>query len=241
MGILHSTGEYIMNLDSDDEINDDECLEYLYNKNKNLKVDIISFSLLKKKNNHIFKCNFSNQIFRQPQLFNNIFYKSNGIISDYLITNKLIKKEVFLKAYEFLKSSIYNWKWNYFEDDIWNILVHRYARTELCLERLVYIYNFNKKSLMNKRFGIIEFQNLLYRHEMYKKIFSKKEEQKYLISEYHSLFNRLNSNLKNILLINNNCINKQIKNIFEHFITNYNCTIYKRNIINDFLKKIPIN
>ena len=94
---------------------------------------------------------------------------------------------------------------------------------------------------MNKRFGIIEFQNLLYRHEMYKKIFSKKEEQKYLISEYHSLINRLNSNLKNILLINNNCINKQIKNIFEHFITNYNCTIYKRNIINDFLKKIPIN
>ena len=241
MGILHSSGEYIMNLDSDDEINDNECLEYLYNKNKYLKVDIIAFSLMNKKNNIIYKCNFNSQIFRQPQLFNNIFSKENDIINDYLITNKLIKKEVFLKAYEFLKNSIYNWKWNYFEDDIWNILVHRYAKSELCLDRLVYIYNYNNKSLMNKRFGTMEFQNILYRHEMYKKIFSKKEEQKFLIAEYNILFNRLKSKLKILLLINNNCINKQIRNIFEYFINNYNCSIYNRNIIIDFLKKIPIN
>ena len=32
MGILNSSGEYLMNLDSDDEINDNDCLEYLYNK-----------------------------------------------------------------------------------------------------------------------------------------------------------------------------------------------------------------
>mgnify|MGYP002625337468 CR=1 FL=1 len=32
MGILNSTGEYLMNLDSDDEINDSESLEYLYNQ-----------------------------------------------------------------------------------------------------------------------------------------------------------------------------------------------------------------
>ena len=241
MGILHSSGEYIMNLDSDDEINDNECLEYLYNKNKYLKVDIIAFSLMNKKNNIIYKCNFNSQIFRQPQLFNNIFSKKNDIINDYLITNKLIKKEVFLKAYEFLKNSIYNWKWNYFEDDIWNILVHRYAKSELCLDRLVYIYNYNNKSLMNKGFGTMEFQNILYRHEMYKKIFSKKEEQKFLIAEYNILFNRLKSKLKILLLINNNCINKQIRNIFEYFINNYNCSIYNRNIIIDFLKKIPIN
>ena len=120
-----------------------------------------------------------------------------------------------------MKSSIYNGKWNYFEDDIWNILVHN-------------------KSLMNKRFGISEFQNILYRHEIYKKIFSKKEEEKYLIPEYNFLFNRLKSNLKHILLINNNCINKQIRNIFNYFINNYNCSKNKRNLIIDFLKKIPI-
>ena len=139
MGILNSSGEYLMNLDSDDEINDDECLEYLYNKNKYLKADIITFGLLNKKNNLIYKCNFTNQIFQQPQMFNYIFNKYTDNVRDYLITNKLIKKDVFLKAYEFLKNSIYNWKWNYFEDDIWNILVHKYAKSELCLDRLVYI------------------------------------------------------------------------------------------------------
>ena len=241
MGILNSSGEYLMNLDSDDEINDDECLEYLYNKNKYLKADIITFGLLNKKNNLIYKCNFTNQIFQQPQMFNYIFNKYTDNVRDYLITNKLIKKDVFLKAYEFLKNSIYNWKWNYFEDDIWNILVHKYAKSELCLDRLVYIYNYNNKSLMNKRFGNIEFQNILYRHEIYKKIFSKKEEQKYLIAEYNFLFNRLKSKLNNILLINNSCINKQIRNIFEYFINNYNCSINTSNIINNFLKKIPIN
>ena len=230
MGILYSSGEYIMNLDSDDEIYDDECLEYLYNKNKYLNVDIISFSLVNKKNNNIYKCNFNNQIVRQPKLFNNIFKEKNNIIIDYLITNKLIKREVFLKAYEFLKNSIYNYKWNYFEDDIWNILVHRYAESKLCLDRLVYIYNYNNKSLMNKRFGNIEFQNLLYRHELYEKIFSRKEEQKYLISEYNFLFNRLKANVKNILLINNDCINKQIRNIFEHFINNVFQFVNKKNL-----------
>ena len=59
--------------------------------------------------------------------------------------NKLIKKEIFLKAYEDFKSEIYNVKWNYFEDDIWNILVNRYAKTKLCVNRLIYNYKCSKK------------------------------------------------------------------------------------------------
>ena len=51
MGILNSTGEYLMNLDSDDEISDNECLEYLYNQTKINNVDMISFSMLNKKIN----------------------------------------------------------------------------------------------------------------------------------------------------------------------------------------------
>ena len=147
MGILNSKAEYIMNLDSDDLIYDKGSLEYLYNTTKIYNPDILSFYLIKKKNNLIYKCKYKNKIQRQPKLFKSIFWKNNYII-DYLITNKLIKKEVFLKAYEFLKKYIYKWKWNYFEDDIWNILVHRYAKSKICLNRLVYIYNYNNNSLI---------------------------------------------------------------------------------------------
>ena len=46
MGILNSTGEYLMNLDADDQINGDECLEYLYNQTQLHKIDIIQYSVL---------------------------------------------------------------------------------------------------------------------------------------------------------------------------------------------------
>ena len=56
---------------------------------------------------------------------------------------------------------------------------------------------------MNKRYGFIQFQNLIYRHEMYEKIFSLKNEEKYLIAEYYFLFNRINTRKKSLFIFNN--------------------------------------
>ena len=145
MGILNSSGEYLMNLDSDDEINGNESLEYLYNQTQILKVDIIQFSVFFKKTNWTIKCKYNNEILLQPKLFESIFSR-NYEISDYLIWNKLIKKETFLKAYEDFKIAIYNGKWNYFEDDVWSTLVNKYAKSKLCLDRLIYIYNNNNNN-----------------------------------------------------------------------------------------------
>ena len=40
MGILNSTGEYLLNLDPDDVINGEDSLEYLYNQSKFYNLDI---------------------------------------------------------------------------------------------------------------------------------------------------------------------------------------------------------
>ena len=237
MGILNSSGEYLINLDPDDELKDNDSLEYLYNQIKISKVDIISFSVYNEKLNRIIKCKNDNIIQKQPKIFDSIFNKRKRI-REYFIVNKLIKKEIFLKAYEDFKSEIYNVKWNYFEDDIWSILVNRYAKTKLCVNRLIYIYNYNKNSLMNKKYGKIEFQNLLYRHEMYKKLFKSKKDEKYLISEYYFLINRLKSNMKSLLLIKDKHIKDNIINIFQFFISNYKCSKKQRKSINIFLKLI---
>lgn len=237
MGIIHSSGEYLINLDPDDELKDNDSLEYLYNQIKISKVDIISFSVYNEKLDRIIKCKNDNIIQKQPKIFDSIFNKRKKI-REYFIVNKLIKKEIFLKAYEDFKSEIYNVKWNYFEDDIWNILVNRYAKTKLCVNRLIYIYNYNKNSLMNKKYGKIEFQNLLYRHEMYKKLFKSKKDEKYLISEYYFLINRLKSNMKSLLLIKDKHIKDNIINIFQFFISNYKCSKKQRKSINIFLKLI---
>ena len=136
MGILNSSGEYIMNVDSDDELKGNDSLEYLYNQTLKTNVDIVSFSVYFQKEKQKIKCSFINEIQIQPKLFHSIFW-SNNEIKEFMIWNKFIKKEIFLKAYEFFKKDIYNGKWNFFEDDIWSILVNKFAKTKLCVDKLV--------------------------------------------------------------------------------------------------------
>ena len=238
-GILYSSGEYLLNLDPDDEIYGKDSLEYLYNQSKFYNLDIISFYVNQKKGNSIIKCNHKNQILQRQNLFSSIFsYKH--IITDYLIWNKLIKKEIFLFAYHDFREKIYNGKWNYFEDDVWNILVHRYAKSKKCVDKLVYIYNNNMDSLMNKRYGFIQFQNLIYRHEMYEKIFSLKNEEKYLIAEYYFLFNRIQSEKNALLIIKDKNLNNQIINIFKFLLKNYNVSKFNEKNINNLINSISL-
>ncbi len=239
MGILNSKGYYIMNMDPDDELSSNDSLEFLYNQTLISKADIISFDIYNKKSNRTIKCNKRNEIQVHPKLFESIFDKNN-LLQDYLIWNKLIRREIFLKAYQTFKKEIYNYKWNYFEDNIWSILVNKYSKTKLCKDKLVYIYNFNPDSLISKRFGPIEFENSIYRHEMYKKLFKTKKEQKYLIAEYDFLLKLLKWEMKHLLLLNDQKIKEKFINIFKFFLKNYKCSVVQRNKINSFIKLIKI-
>ena len=65
---------------------------------------------------------------------------------------------------------------------------------------------------MKKRYDIMELNNILYRHEMYKDIFKTKEEEKYLLPEYFEIISFIDAN--NIfydLIKNNNIIRIIIK------------------------------
>ena len=238
LGILSSSGDYLMNLDSDDYLRGSNSLKYLYYKAKRYNIDVITFGFLDKKlNQNINVCDKLNIIQKQPELFFSIFYPNNEI-KDYYIWNKLIKRETFKKSYQNFKNEINTLNWNYFEDDIWNILVNKFANSKLCINRIIYIYDYNKDSLINKKQGIIEFQNLLFRHEMYKKLFSNKENERFLIAEYFFLLNRLESQLNELLLINDHNLNTRIINIFKYFIENYNCTEIQKNKITNFTNLI---
>lgn len=238
MGIINTSGEYIMNIDADDELADKENLELLYEDILKTKADIITFNIFDKKLNKFINCRRKTEIQKQPKLFETIFNR-NHIIQDYLIVNKLIKKEIFLKAYEFFKDEIYNGKWNYNEDEMWSILVNKYAENKSCVNKLVYIYNYNRNSLMNKRNATILFQNFLYRHDMYKKIFIKKEEEKYLIAEYYFFLNWLEKIItKKHILIEDDKIKKNITNIFLFFMSNYKYSILTKNKIDYIIKLV---
>ena len=94
---------------------------------------------------------------------------------------------------------------------------------------------------MNNKIQLIEFQNLLYRHEMYKKIFSNINNEKYLVAEYLFLFNRLKSQKYYLILLKSQSINKQIINIIRYFLNNYKSTIEIRNDLNNFMNSLINN
>ena len=87
-------------------------------------------------------CSSLKNIYFQPEIINT-YYKH----IDYLIWNKLVKKKIFLKAFELFKEYIYKEKWNYSEDEIWSALIYKYANSLVCIEKTINIYNMNNNSL----------------------------------------------------------------------------------------------
>ena len=222
MGILNSKGEYLMNLDPDDFLRGKHSLEIIYNKAKSKNVDILSFGVyaqvISKK---FFKCSIFNQLIIQPKIFESIFTSYNSL-NDFLLVNKLIKRELFIKVYELFINQIYKKFWNYHEDNIWSILVNKYASSKICIQKVIYFYRNNKDSLMKNFSSITNAINLLYKHQMYAEIFKKENEKKYLIAETNDLI-YLFKNIKNFInIIKQNDLKSNYIKIFINESNNYN-------------------
>ena len=202
MGVLYSKGEYIMDLDPDDEIFNESDLEYLYSNTNNSQIDIINFGFLTihsngAKNEHVF-CNLFNDILLQPKLFDKFV-----VDPDFFITNKIIKKEIYLKAYEAYKGKIYGEKCNYADDEVWSGLINKYANSKKCVNRIVYVYHRNIGSLSKKKDNFLYCLNLIDWNEMfiYNIFLEKKEVAKTqtirfldLIKNTYVFFNSIKSN-----------------------------------------------
>ena len=116
MGIKNSRGQYLMNLDPDDRLYANNNLLILYNKAKILNLDYIIF-LIKIK-----------PINKTEIEISKIKDKLQLQMEDFLITNKFIKKEILLRAFQYFSNEIYGCKWNYHEDNIWNLLTRKYGK-----------------------------------------------------------------------------------------------------------------
>lgn len=236
VGILNSKADYLMNLDPDDEFHGSNNLKYLYNKIKRYNVDMISFIMLylpegKKFGNSI----VSNKIINQPELYQSAF--KNNILIDYFITNKIIRKELLLTAFKIFKQKIYKDKWNYHEDNIWSILVNKYANSSLNINRIIYYYYKNKDSEMENKGNELEMINLLYRYDMFKEIFKSKIEKEYFIAGYNELLYKFEENIN--IVIKNEKIKNKFFNISKE-IKSMNISFDNIERLNVFLNKLFI-
>ena len=82
MGILNSTGDYLMNLDADDKLLNNECLKKLYKYTKFYKTDIIQFLIQR------------DPLFENQTKYFSYLNKIQLNSPDFIITNKIVKKEL---------------------------------------------------------------------------------------------------------------------------------------------------
>jgi len=219
MGILKTTGEYIINVDPDDSLYKNDALEYLYKIADKYKLDVLSFGFL---DNHKYslKCKNINQILKQPKIFEQAF-SSNNQFKDYLLWNKLIRRKLMIKSYGIFKRYIYSVKWNYGEDTIWSVLINKYAKSMICIKKIIYIYNSNSDSLMHNQFNIIRIKNMLYFEEMFRQILNKKKEQKYVISNIKFIINYFSQNKKYLSPMKSKIdIKDKLSNLLKIYIQN---------------------
>ena len=151
MGIINSTGQFLMNLDPDDKLVSSNNLMQLYKTMTSKDLDLIIYKIkrvaLNKTERRLYK------------YMDDIQFK---VIDDH-ITNKLIKKNVFLKAYDEFKDEIFSNKWNFHEDNIWSILVKNFSNSSAILNRFIYSYKRNSESLNMQRGNINDMKSTFYR------------------------------------------------------------------------------
>ena len=126
-GIRFASGEYILQLDQDDLYINNLLFEKLYNKAKELKVDIIQFSSFKYKN----KSSEYNKLevlipkkvqITQPKLRMTFLKRINkrrfGLCSTRVIWDKFVRREIFLEAIEDLGDEYLNHIFFTYEDTL---------------------------------------------------------------------------------------------------------------------------
>ena len=190
-----------MNLDPDDKFESNNDLETLYNHAKKSNLDYIIF-LIKRVpiyESEAEKCKMDNRLQLQTE--------------DFLITNKFVKKEIFVKAYSYFYKEIYKYKWNFHEDNIWNILIRKFGKTSEILNQYIYNYKRNKESLNMRKNGLLELKNRIYRLKALLSIIKNSNlSDSYLYynsyyQSYKNIYNSCNNSLLKEKVIRNNMIN----------------------------------
>ena len=178
-------------------------------------------------------CSNQRRIFFQPELF--IFANE---FNDYLIWNKLVKRKIFIKAVKKYKKIICKEKVNYADDEIWSMLVNKYAKSMICTNKLIYIYYKNNNSLMEKLNRTVYLNNLISWTEMFKEILNGKKNERYLIKHISRLIYKVSEKVHlNILKNDINLRKKYIKILTIYKNYNYKFLNLQINKLMTILKK----
>lgn len=189
IGVLKSKGEFIIIPDGDDILSQN-ILRICYYIAKKNNYDLIRFNMYSEPKFifNIIDDNLTNPIY-QPKLKNLLIYGFGyQKLVDGIISNKFIKRMIYIRSLDNIKKYYLEKYMPYFEDGLINFSLHRNAYSLYLLKRLGYFYIINKKSIshsVNKnKYFICYFIFLKYVFENIKNNQYEKDIAYFLLDEY---------------------------------------------------------
>ena len=156
---MHSRGKYVILPDPDDIISQDILkVSYKYAvKNGYEIIRFLTYDGGGKIGYEKVLDKLEDKPIYQPELSTYLFYATSNLeINNFSINNKLIKKEVYIKALNELNSFYFNMYITNYEDRIINYLIHRKAKSFYFLKKIGYRYLRNSESISNQMFKLSE-------------------------------------------------------------------------------------
>ena len=161
MGILYSKGKYILCPDPDDILSKNN-LNILFNFAQKYNYEIIRYNLYLPDEKITFKPiveNLPNKPFYQPELSTYLFYGNNELQTiDCYISNKFIKREVYIKVLNSIRNICLNLYMTFMEDSLINFLLYRTGKSYFFLKKIEYYYIKNPHSITQNLYKISELR-----------------------------------------------------------------------------------
>ena len=245
IGVLYSKGRYLILPDPDDILSKN-ILFLCYKYAEKNKYEMIRFNLYLGSQTLSFPNivkNLDNRVILQPELSTYNFYGNDELqIIDLSLSNKFIRKDVYLKSLNLLNKFYLNVYMIYMEDTIINIILYRTAKSFYFLKRIGYYYIIHSQSITNN-LGKLSELKIKFSFILLKLIFDYTKNTKYEKDMANTIFTVVNRrfNIERMLLTYDmdldffyniiekylNCKfitsdNKKILNIFKNIIKRRN-------------------
>ena len=155
LGALYSKGLYLILPDSDDIISKN-ILNFCFKYAKKYNYEIIKFNQYLGHKNLLFNKvinQLENRAIYQPELSSYIFYGKNELqIIDSSLSNKFIKKEVYIRGINYLIKYYLNMFIINMEDSMMNFILQKEAKSLYFLKKIGYYYIKNSQSITKSLF-----------------------------------------------------------------------------------------
>ena len=161
LGGLYSKGKYIILPDPDDILSKNN-LKILFDFAKKYNYDLLRFNLYLKDEKITFKKivdNLDDKPVFQPELSTYIYYGNNELqIIDCYVSNKFIKRDIYIEVINALNSFYINIYMTFMEDSIINYLLYRNSKSYYFIKIIGYYYIKNTQSITKNLFKISDLR-----------------------------------------------------------------------------------